>query len=81
MRKLLLISTFAFLPGCAQWNALTPAQQAQVFCAVAANGAAIAVSVTKGGAATTAAQVQGASVVACNAATQVGQIVTKPAGS
>lgn len=78
MHKLIPLAVALALPGCSTWNSLTPAQQAQVFCAVAANGAAVGVSVTKGGAATTAAQIAGASVVACNAATQVGQIVTKP---
>ena len=60
------------LAGC---QTLTPAQQAAVFCVIAADGATIAISATKGGAQATAAQIQSASVVACDAATKIGQIV------
>lgn len=76
MKKLLLLG-LAMLPltGCQTFNSLTSAQKAQVFCVLAADGTAIAVSSTKGGAAATAASVQASSVTACSAATQVGQIV------
>lgn len=81
MRKLLTISTLiipAMVGGCNSnlFSSLTPAQKAQLFCVLAADGTAIAVSSTKGGANATATTVQGASVTACNAATQVGQIVS-----
>lgn len=84
MRKLVTIITITLsLGACSSWqtawNNLTPTQQAAVFCAVAANGTAIGVALTSGGAQATAAKVQGASVVACNGATQIGQLVTPTA--
>ena len=64
------------LSGCAQLQSLTPAQQAALFCVIAADGTAIAIASTKGGAQATATTIKGASVVACSAATSIGQVLT-----
>ena len=77
MKTLAFIFAAVFgLSGCAQLQSLTPAQQAALFCVIAADGTAIAIASTKGGAQATAATVQGASVVACSAATSIGQVLT-----
>ena len=63
------------LAGC---NTLTPQQAAvytQAFCVVSADGAALAVSLTKGGAQATAQKIGAAQPVACDAATMLGQVV------
>jgi uncharacterized protein YceK len=79
MRNLILVAVAAtVLVGCQSVGSLTPAQQAALFCAVAADGTAIAVSLTKGGAQASAQKAQGASVIACSTATTVGQIVAPP---
>lgn len=81
MRNLVLVAVAAAaLSGCQSFGlgSLTPAQQAALFCTVAADGTAIAVSLTKGGAQASAQKAQGASVIACSTATTVGQIVAAP---
>ena len=70
------VSSMALAVAIAGCQTITPAQQAAIFCVVAADGSAIAVAATKGGAQATAQRAQGASVVACSAATQVGQIIS-----
>jgi uncharacterized protein YceK len=81
MRNLVLVAVAAAaLSGCQSFGlgSLTPSQQAALYCAVTADGTAIAVSLTKGGAQATALKAQAVAVVTCPAATTIGQIVAAP---
>ena len=80
MRKLILLAPImaAALAGCQNLGGLTPAQQAQVFCVLSAEGTTIGVALTKGGAQATARQAADAQVVVCDAATRIGQSLTPP---
>ena len=81
MNNLMLVACVGLmLAGCqTTLGGLTPPQQAALFCAVAADGTAIAVSMTKGGAQASAQKAQAVAIVACPAATVIGQIVAAPA--
>ncbi len=81
MHRIIIASPALALAGC---NAatLTPQQQAaytRAFCVLSADGAVLAVSLTKGGAQATAQHLAAAQPVACDAATLLGQVVATPA--
>lgn len=79
MNNLVLLACVGLmLAGCQSLTSLTPSQQAAIFCVVTADGTAIAVASTKGGAQASALSAQNASVTACDLGTKVGQIVTPP---
>ncbi len=82
MIRIAILAIFAILAaslaGC---NTLTPQQAAtyaQAFCVLSADGAVLAVSLTKGGAQATAAKLAAAQPVACASATTLGQVIAKP---
>jgi len=78
VRGLFMLAALGALAGCQTPVPLTAAQQAAIFCVISADGTALAIASTKGGAAATAKAIQDASVVACDAATKVGAIVAPP---
>ena len=77
MKTALSLAAALIATGLAGCNTLTPAQNAAIFCVLSADGTAIATAATSGGAQAAAAKLGAASVVACHAATNIGQIVTK----
>ena len=79
MTRIAILAALAVsLAGC---QSITPQQAAiysQAFCVLSADGAVLAVALTKGGAQATATKLAAAQPVACSTATVVGQIVAKP---
>jgi len=80
MHRFVVLATAGLaLAGC---QTLTPDQAAlyaKAFCVVSADGAVLAVSITKGGAQDTARKIADAQPVVCDAATKLGTVLTVPA--
>ncbi len=80
IRTAILAALALSLAGC---NTLTQSQSAayaQAFCVLSADGAVLAVSLTKGGAQATATKISAAQPVVCDAATRLGAVIaTAPA--
>lgn len=72
MKKLVLLTPVLALCGCQSLGSMTPAQQAQLTCVLAADTSAVVAIYAPGKAPKTSATSQ----VLCDAGTQVGQILS-----
>ena len=68
----------AALGGCVTITQQDAAAYSQAFCVLSADGAVLAVALTKGGAEATAQKLATAQPVACSTATVVGQVIANP---